>query len=346
MNSQEATGHSDVIIVGASFAGIECAKTLGNSELSVMVIERDKEVGRKPCAGGVTPSDLEYIPEQFLNFGFQKIQLWYRDKVVLIPEDGGIISTVERKALLQHQLESLQGFNNVRTLTGVTVLDIASDNSLILSSGRKLSFKFLVGADGAASIVRRYLGLPTEKLELALQYIVPQRLENFEIHLDERLFGTGYLWVFPHKGNTSIGCGSDIRFAKAKWLRGNLDRWLKKRGVDSSGVKFEAASINYDYRGYKFGNIFLAGEAAGLTSGLTGKGMYSASLSGRQIALDVLRRRSLPNLIETWLRTKRKQECYTPFLKTPFLRKMAFSAGVRLVPHKQIQKRVIALVEP
>lgn len=57
----------DVVIVGAGPAGIECAKTLGNSELSVMLIEKDKEVGRKPCAGGVIPGDLEYIPKKFLN---------------------------------------------------------------------------------------------------------------------------------------------------------------------------------------------------------------------------------------------------------------------------------------
>ena len=42
--------------------------------------------------------------------------------------------------------------------------------------------------------------------------------------------------------------------------------------------------INYDFRGYHFGNRFLAGDAAGLASGLTGEGIYPAILSGETIA--------------------------------------------------------------
>ena len=50
----------------------------------------------------------------------------------------------------------------------------------------------------------------------------------------------------------------------------------------------EAALINFDYRGWKFNNIFLVGDAAGLASPLTGEGIYPAVISGQAVAGAIL----------------------------------------------------------
>ena len=42
--------------------------------------------------------------------------------------------------------------------------------------------------------------------------------------------------------------------------------------------------INYDYKGYEFGNKFLIGDAGGFASGLTGEGIYFAIKSGADVA--------------------------------------------------------------
>jgi heterodisulfide reductase subunit A-like polyferredoxin len=44
----------DVLIVGAGPAGLSCAKALGDSNLNVLVLEKNKIVGPKVCAGGIT----------------------------------------------------------------------------------------------------------------------------------------------------------------------------------------------------------------------------------------------------------------------------------------------------
>ena len=59
-------------------------------------------------------------------------------------------------------------------------------------------------------------------------------------------------------------------------------------GIKTSGLKAEAANINFDYRGYRFDNKFLIGDAAGLASGLTGEGIYSAVCSGQAAARTIL----------------------------------------------------------
>ena len=334
----------DVIIIGAGIAGIECAKNLGNSGLDVLVIERHKEIGKKVCAGGIVPCDLEYIPKSFLNFGFKKLLIHYKNKIITFPTDKGIISTINREKLLNYVLSNLKKFDNIKVLTGVSVLKIISNDSLKISSGQKLKFRFLVGADGAISVVRRYLNLPENKLVITFQYRIPKIFKNFETYLDKKLFGTGYVWIFPHKDYTFIGCCSDIRFINPKELKNNFNSWLKEHNISTSDAKFESAIINYDYNGYKFGNIFLTGDAAGLTSGTTGKGIYSAFLSGKQVADDILQRNDHSNLITNWLKKKTEQEKVMFFLKNSLLRDAYYSLSIRLMSQKKVQEKLINIL--
>ena len=335
----------DVIIVGASIAGLQCAKNLGGSNLNVLVIERDKQIGRKVCAEGIIANDLDYIPKHLINFDFQEIIVHYKNKARTFFKNRGIISTIERKTFLDYEIKNLKKFSNIRILTGTSVSEIISNNSLKLNTEKKLGFKFLVGTDGSTSTVRKYLNLGSEKIEIAIQYIIPKRLEDFEIYLDNKLFGTGYLWIFPNKNYTSIGCGTDLRFMESKTLKHNFDLWLKEHSFDVQNAKFEGALINYDYKGYKFGNIFLAEDAAGLTSGILGKGIYSAFLSGRQIARDILKVNKPPNLIMEWLKKKKQQEKYMFFLKNPLLRKISFSVVTNHLFYKKLQKKAIKMME-
>jgi len=92
--------HYDVIIIGAGIAGLECAKNIGNSNLNVLVIERNKQIGRKVCAEGIIPSDSNYIPKHFINFDFQGITIHFKNKAITSSKDRGIISTIDRKKFL------------------------------------------------------------------------------------------------------------------------------------------------------------------------------------------------------------------------------------------------------
>lgn len=334
----------DVIIVGANISGLECAKNLVGSNLSVLVVEKNKQTQRKVCAEGIITNDLDYIPKNLINFGFQKVEICYKNKTVIFPDDDGIISTINRGKLLNYQIGILRKFSNISFLFGSSVSEIFSDNSLKLNNGERFQFKFLVGADGSDSIVRKFLGLPIKKMEIAIQYIIPRRLDGFKVYLEDKLFGTGYLWIFPNTDYTSIGCGSDLRFIKPPMLRKNFDLWLKNNNFDMTGAKFEGALINYDYKGYKFGNIFLAGDAAGLTSGILGKGINSAFLSGKQAAKDILNIKE-PNLIEKWMRKKRRQERHMFFLKSLFLRKLFFSTIIRLLLYKKFRNNLERIIK-
>ena len=64
--------------------------------------------------------------------------------------------------------------------------------------------------------------------------------------------------------------------------------WLNDRKIDPGDARLESYPIAYDYRGVKFDNTFLVGEAAGLASGFTGEGIYQSLVSGQEVARMIL----------------------------------------------------------
>ena len=67
-------------------------------------------------------------------------------------------------------------------------------------------------------------------------------------------------------------------------------------GINYDGAKLEGQIINYEYRGYRFGNMFLIGEAAGFVSGLSGAGIYPGLISGQEIARKILNSKYRPKI--------------------------------------------------
>ncbi len=166
--------------------------------------------------------------------------------------------------------------------TGEQVVKI--DEKQVKTRARSYKYDYLIGADGSSSLVRRYIGLPVTKIGVGIQYCLPGSFPEMEWHLDPCLFKTGYCWIFPHHDKTSVGayaCRQDIKPAR---LKAGLHHWMDRQNLKRQNLRPEAALINFDYRGWRFGKRFLVGDAAGLASGITGEGIYSAILSGENAA--------------------------------------------------------------
>ncbi len=336
----------DVVIVGGGFAGLKCADLLKNSSLKVALIEKKKEFGEKVCAGGITLEDLKYIPSNLINFPFKKLFFFFKNRKIPFPKKGEVISSIERKKVAQEYIKNIEKSQNIELLPATYVEEVEDNNTLKLRGGKKVKFKYLVGADGSLSVVRKYLRIPKEKLFFTLQYRIPKEMNNFEIHLDSKLFGTGYLWIFPHKGYTLVGCGTEFDKTYLKELKNNLDRWIIEKEIYSniSQLKLESFLINADYRGYKFGNIFLVGDAAGLACATTGKGIYPAFLSGEQVGLEILGVKRKENLIYFWLKKKRQQERFLIFLKNPWIREIFYTIVLKLLLNKNFSEKMKRLL--
>jgi flavin-dependent dehydrogenase len=278
----------EVVIIGAGPAGLKCAEVLGNAGKKVMLLEKNKEIGPKVCAGGLTRKSFRYLnlPPELIERKYQTT-IWhsiYNKGTLKFGED--LIYTVDRHKLGQWQFRRLN--NNFVTVRINSTATAITKEWVEINKSEKIRYEYLVGADGANSLVRKYLGLKTKFLGVGFQYIVPDKYDNLELFFDSKLFKCWYAWIFPYNDKTSIGSGYFPEFISGKKSRENFDLWLKKYNIDVSRGEFQAHPINCDYRGYKFGNVYLAGEAAGLAEGFSGEGIYPALISGEEIAKKIL----------------------------------------------------------
>lgn len=303
--------HFTVVIAGAGPAGLACAKILAENSIDVLVLERKIVVGPKVCAGGITWSGLiNRIPGQLEEKRFLSQHICTRLQRTVITEKEPIIATINRGKLGQHMARAAI-HAGAKIKTGCQIQTVRQNSIIFLDLQARtrstVTFDYLVGADGSNSLVRRFLHLPVEKMGIGINYQIPRYLQNMEWHINSDYFGNGYGWIFPHSDSASVGAYADRSCISAQRLQAGLLSWAAGRGIDLSRYRAQAENVNYDYRGWRFDNIFLAGDAAGFASGLTGEGIYPAMVSGEYIARCIAER---PASDKSFLRLLRMQKLH------------------------------------
>ncbi len=280
----------DVIIVGAGPAGLRCAEILGSSNLSVLLLEKQAIVGQKICAGGITRKGYQMMefPDPIIEHKVDEVGLHSPRFSNLKKLPGPVMFTVDRKVFGNWQLDRLKGLNvDFRKNTAVKTI---SKDSVITQDDQVFQFRYLVGSEGPNSLVRKHLGLPVTKVLATVQYLIPRKNvpSRMDIYLHPKYFQSWYAWSFPHKDHLAVGACCDPNYLSGSALKKNFHQWLQRKDFDVSEAKYESFPISYDYRGLQFDNIFLAGEAAGIASGLTGEGIYQSLVSGEEVARRIL----------------------------------------------------------
>lgn len=194
--------HVNTLIIGAGPGGLACAKSLAQQGHEVLVLERKQQIGQKVCAGGITYSGLvSRLPETLVERSFSRLYLKTTYQSCLIEENKPIIATISREKLGTAMAKQAKGFGAM-IRTGINVRTINDHSVLVQNKENKqtetISFDHLVGADGSSSLVRRYLGLKSEKLGVGINYFVQGKTSKMEWHLNTKLFANGYAWIFPH----------------------------------------------------------------------------------------------------------------------------------------------------
>jgi len=284
-----------VIIVGAGPGGLKCAEVLGKKGKKVLLLEKNKRIGPKICAGGLTRKALRALgaPSELIEKQSDSLFFVSPHQRTRLKFGDDLFYTIDREVLGQWQLKKLDEYSNVEVEISTEITSIKKE-CVITNKNETILFDRLIGADGSNSIVRKFLKLESERIGLAFHYLVPidrcEKLTDAEIHFDSELFSAWYSWIFPHKKYVSAGYGFYPKYIKFSDARESLLRWLRRMNINVEGCQFHSFPINCDYRGFSFGNrkYFLIGDAAGLASGLTGEGICQAVISGVDVANKII----------------------------------------------------------
>lgn len=298
-----------VVIAGAGPAGVATAARLiqcGVSARDILILDRYRFPREKPCGGGLTGHAAHIMAE--LDFRLDvahvaspaaRVVFGGFEREVTLGQPVWVIRREDFDASLVDQIRA----RGIEVAEGEGVERFATDDSgvtVTTSRGRSIRTAVLVGADGAASVVRKHL--------VAGKKAIPHRLFKMELSVPAQRAGDtamvydfspmarglrGYLWLFPVAGNrVNVGL---MHYPAASERRsgGELVAMLRAE-LDRYGIELPARGARgWPVWGYHPGHrvadfrVVTVGDAAGI-DGLTGEGiavaMEQAHIAGTDIA--------------------------------------------------------------
>jgi geranylgeranyl reductase len=322
------------LIIGGGPAGLRAAQVLAEAGREVLVAEKRAEIGPKTCAGGLTAKSVSLLRSLGLpvSAGLPRIGhvVFAARRTVTLDPEISTVTTLSRGELGRHQVAwSRAAGAEVRACCTVRELNLVRRTALVGEA--RMGWRHLVGADGSDSAVRRALGLPSPRVYFAAEYnLRGLRLEPLRVECDPALAG-GYFWVFPHDDYTSVGAVASKRLVRPAVLRAYLDDRLVSMRLGGRDEPLEGATLEVDFRGLHFGGgVHLAGDAAGVPSALTAEGIYSALVTGEEVARGIVDPAWPSPRLRRWLRTKRRHDRFAALLRTPSARAVALPILDRL----------------
>jgi len=290
---KEISSEYDVIIVGAGPSGCSVANFL-KKDYKILMIDWSLFPRDKPCGGLLTDESIEFLSKIKLpdNIFFQPKEINMRfidwDNNLEVEQKRNFLNIDRRKfdySLLNLSKDLIDFSPNTKFLdletkgNEVKALIERSNIRKIIKS------KYLIGADGAFSSVRRKITNKDITRYLAVQEWVPniKNITTFDYILCKDVTDF-YSWRIPKKDYLIIGSALGLRDNTSKKMDLFKNKLREKNGLFIIPNKKESAlltrpkTVDDIVLGNK--NVFLVGESAGLISPSTGEGISFALRSG------------------------------------------------------------------
>jgi digeranylgeranylglycerophospholipid reductase len=279
----------DALVIGLGPAGSAAAAVIARSGARVVALERKREIGVPVQCAELIPQivaqeagDVRSTVRQLVDGMHVFVEAEAGDRAPNFP--GRMID----RAAFDEKLarDAIAAGAECRLSTSVHSVD--GDGKVITNRGEEFSARVIIGADGPHSVVGCAIGRVNTEFAETRQKTVALTSPHTatDIFLSADMQG-GYGWLFPkvETANLGVGVAAECK-ADLKRLLDELHARLVEEGrVGRDALGHTGGSIPVSGLVRPVGrlgacDVFLAGDAAGLTNPITGAGINAAVISG------------------------------------------------------------------
>ena len=365
----------DVLIVGFGPVGAMAANLLARYGVRVLVVEKSTEIFMAPRAialdnealrilqmAGIGERELDTIAIPFVRMRSPVFGEFARVNTLGGADGHPKLVTFYQPDLERSLRRQLQQYDGVHTALGAECkgLEAADDHvvaSVALADGQthRVRARYVIGADGASSVVRGMIGQAFKGKTFAEDWLivdarnVPRPIDHVEFLCNHRrptphmtAPGGRERWEFMlSPGETRAEMESDER------IRGLLKPWCNVDDIvieRKAVYRFHARVVDT----FSKGRVFLAGDAAHITPPFVGQGLVAGLRDVANLCWKlawVIQGRAASGILDSYDR-ERRPHAKAMINLAKFMGKLVMprNAGVALLTHGLM--RLVRLVPP
>jgi geranylgeranyl reductase family protein len=369
----------DVAVVGGGPAGSWAARCLAGRGARVVLID-GSHPREKPCGGGVTGRALALIGSAVAATSLPLVSVESATfaaggrsaAVALVERDRqrDALAIVARREFDGALLAAAGDAGASIVANRATAFERTAGGWSVVAGRTRLTAAWLIGADGANSMVRKHVSTPFARADLSIAtgYFV-HGATGADVAIDFDDSPTGYVWSFPRLDHLAVGaCGQADSTSSAsllerseQWIRNHAPRHESMEKYSWPIPSLRARTIELEQpSGDRW---MLVGDAAGLVDPITREGIYFALRSG-ELAAATLGSASAPTEYARRLReavynelhraARLKARFYRPELLALLVRALNRSVRVRHImadlvsgnqTYEGLRRRLLATLE-